>query len=381
MDAALALEHTIVALFEHERLYAELIAEMDRSFRVGFGAVAGVSITDRINLTIDPVEFVKLPLIERVDILKHECEHILRDHIPRMKEYAPEVYETTDELAKHVLNHAKHRVLNIAADLPINGGLKNLPTWGCFPKNFDLPPGETFEWYMEQLKDNDKLKDQKVDGHSMWGESTGSLEAIRARIKQAINAAGKRTKAAGKLTGDQQLMIDKLNASQVTWRTQLRRFMAKSGITNVAVSRTKRHRRYGITQPGQIKTPSLHLAVALDTSGSVSDEALVQFISELKLMSKYAKLTVVNADSEIKGLQEYDSRKAYTVEGRGGTAYKPVFDFFNKYHDPIDGLIYFGDGDCYDTAELQKPKYPTIWVLVGDQKPPATFGSVIRIKE
>lgn len=381
MDAVLAVEQTIVALFHTERLYAELVAEMDRTFRADFGSVAGVSIGDRIKLIIDPVEFVKLSLAERVDVLKHECEHILRDHIPRMKEYAPEVYEKTDELAKSLLNNAKHRILNIAADLPINGGLKNLPEWGCFPKNFDLPPGETFEWYMEQLKDNDKVKGQKVDGHSMWGESEGSLEAIRAKIKQAINAAGKRTKAAGKLTGDQQLMIDKLNASQVTWRTQLRRFMARSGVTNVAVSRTKRHRRYGITQPGQVKTPSLHLAVAVDTSGSVSDEALVQFVSELKLMSKYARLTVVNADTEIKGIQEYDSRKTYTVEGRGGTAYKPVFDFFNNYHDPVDGLIYFGDGDCYDTDELQKPKYPVIWALVGDQNPPARFGSVIRIKE
>lgn len=381
MDASAAVEQTIIKLFSHERLYAELLAEMDRIFRTDLGAVAAVSINDRIRLYIDPIEFPKLPLDERVDILKHECEHIFRDHIPRMKEYAPEVYEKTDELAKRILNSAKHKILNISADLPINGGLKNIPEWGCFPKNFDLPDGETFEWYIEHLKDNEKIMGQKIDGHSMWGESEGSLEAIRGKIKRAINNAAKRTKAAGQLTSDQQLMIDKLNASQVTWRTQLRRFMARSGITNVAVSRTKRHRRYGIDQPGQIKTPSLHLAVAIDTSGSVSDEALVQFVSELKLMSKYARLTVVNADSEIKGIQEYDARKSYTVEGRGGTAYKPVFDFFNTYHDQIDGLIYFGDGDCYDTAELQKPKYPTIWVLVGEQKAPATFGSVIRIKE
>jgi predicted metal-dependent peptidase len=66
------------------------------------------------------------------------------------------------------------------------------------------------------------------------------------------------------------------------------------------------------------------------------------------------------------------------VKGRGGTAYQPAFDFFNKIE--IDGMIYFGDMDCFDTEEIKKPKYPVMWAIVGNQAPPADFGYKTKIE-
>jgi predicted metal-dependent peptidase len=87
---------------------------------------------------------------------------------------------------------------------------------------------------------------------------------------------------------------------------------------------------------------------------------------------------MVEADSEIKNAYTYKRKKQHTLSGRGGTSYQPAFDYFNKIKD-IDGVIYFGDMDSSD--EPIKPKYSVLWAIVGNQKPPANFGSKIYIKE
>ena len=164
--------------------------------------------------------------------------------------------------------------------------------------------------------------------------------------------------------------------SRVNWKQQLRRFVANSMEVKIESSRKKRNRRYGIKIPGYVKTEELHIGVAIDTSGSVSNEALSQFMKEIEQIAKYAKVTVVEADAEVKNSYVFKPKKEYNISGRGGTAYQPAFDFFNKEKD-IDALIYFGDMDSAD--QPSKPKYPVLWAIVGNQQPPGDFGAQIRI--
>lgn len=374
------ISQTIVRLFSTERFYAELIAGMTRKYSTRV-PIAGVCIKEKIELHINPKRFEALPLEERVAVLKHECEHILRGHIPRAKELHPEVY-TTDKstVVDNAINSMKHQCINVAADLAINPGIPDIPSMGMFPKKFNLPDGHTMEWYLSELKNSSKMKTNpgEVDFHELWGESDGDKELLKEKVKQAINEAAKRTKAAGRLTAEQELLISQLNAASVNWKSQLKRFVARSVETIVEASRKKRNRRYGIQVPGMIKIEELHIGAAIDTSGSVSDAALTQFMSELHIISKYAKITVVEADAEVKDSYVFDPKKQYKVKGRGGTAYKPAFDFFNKVKG-IDAVIYFGDMDNYDQEELTKPKYPVLWAIVGSSKPPASFGSQLHV--
>lgn len=378
------IPQTIVYLFESERFYAEVISQMRRVMTKSI-PTAGVCIKNTIELHINPDFFKKLTLKERVAVLKHECEHILRGHIQRSKELAPDVYtkstskEDMDRGVESVINAMKHKHINVAADCAINYNLKDLPDGGVYPKTFDLPDNQTLEWYFENLKDNEKAKGlTEFDDHCLWAESEGDKETLKEKVRQAINKAANKTRAAGKMTHYDELLVSELNKSVVNWRDQLKRFIARSIEVSTESSRSKRNRRYSVTIPGQIKIEDLHIGVAIDTSGSVSDESLVQFMAEIYNISKYAKVSVVEADFEIKNSYEYKRNKKYTIKGRGGTAYKPVFDHFNKDND-IDGLIYFGDMDCYDTEELTRPKYPVLWAIVGEQNPPANFGSQLRV--
>ena len=374
-----AVSQAIVALFEKERFYAEIVAQMRRiaSTKV---PTAGVCIKDGIELHINVEWFSKRTLEERVAVLKHECEHLLRDHILRGKELAPNVYGKAKDEVDGLYNQMKHRLLNIAADMAINGGLSGLPEGAVYAKDFDLPSNESFEWYMEALKDNEKAKEfMEFDDHSLWDDSEGGEEIVKEKIRKAINDAAAKARAVGKMTGEEELLVSKLNPPKISWKSQLRRFVARSMEVKVTTSKKKRNRRYGILQPGHVKEEVLHIGVAMDTSGSVSDEAIQQFMAEIHNIAKFAIVTVVEADSSIKNAYPYDPKKKYSVKGRGGTAYKPVFDYYNELGG-IDGLIYFGDMDCFDTEELVEPKYPVLWAIVGRQDPPASFGSQIRIE-
>lgn len=373
-----AVSQAIVKLFETERFYAELISQMRRieSKRI---STAGVRIKDQIELFINPDFFEPLTLNERVAILKHECEHILRNHIARCKELAPDVYVNKKEGEEvDIIDRLKHQSLNIAADCAINYNMKNLPEGGVYPKLFELPDGQTMEWYLENLKDNDRAKDfMQIDGHDLWGESDGDKELLKEKIRQAVNKAAAKTRQAGQMTAEQELLVSNLNTKEtLDWKTVLKRFVANNIESKIEVSRKKRNRRYGIMFPGNRKLEELHLGVAIDTSGSVSDVSLTQFMAEIEQISKYAKVTVVEADAEIKKFYIFKKSKEYKLSGRGGTAYQPALTFFVDQN--IDALIYFGDMDSSDTPK--KPKYPVLWAIVGEQDPPADFGVSVRIK-
>lgn len=373
-----ALPQAIVKLFETERFYAELVASM-RRISTESTYLAAVNVTDHINLYINHKNFDVLPVETRAAILKHECEHILRDHIARAKEIDPTIYDKREKSTEeNIINNMKHKTLNIAMDMAINGGIRHLPEGGIKAENFDLPDGLTTEAYLEALKNNEKAKDfMDFDDHSLWGESEGDKDVLKERVRQAVNDAAKRTRQAGKLTGEQEMLVSKLNASRVNWRDVLKRFVGRQIDFNTDTSRKKRNRRYGIMYPGMVRAEeNLHIGVAIDTSGSVPDEALIQFMAEIAKIAKYAKVTVVEADSEIKNVYEFKPKQTYKLTGRGGTAYQPAFDYYNV--NPVDAVVYFGDMDSADEI-TETPKYPVLWAIYGNQEPPGKFGSKVKV--
>lgn len=379
-----SISQAIVYLFEREMFYAEIIASMKR-INTPNVPVAGVCIKEYIELHINVPVFAKFTIKERAAILKHECEHILRNHIFRSREIAPDVYAKTKDVVDGMLNQAKHRTINIAADCAINSNIKGLPEGAVYPHLFKLVNGETLEWYLEKLKEQKKDKPDEGDGegectidnHELWNESEGSKEVLKEKIKQALNKAAEKTRSAGRMTAEHELTISGFNTPSVNWRDQLKRFVARSIEVSIESSKKRRNRRYGIMYPGTVKIEDLHIGVAVDTSGSMSNEALEQAMAEIGEIAKYAKVTVVEADTEIKQEYVYSKNKKYKCKGRGGTAYQPALSHFKDKG--IDALIYIGDMDNYDNEQLTKPRFPVLWAIVGHQNPPAAWGSQLRV--
>jgi predicted metal-dependent peptidase len=353
---------------------------------------ACVYITDTINLEYNEDYFEEVGVSGAVKILKHECEHILRDHIGRAKEIG---------IDKSQAEYMKR--LNLAADATINvkdmreEALKN--GWVTVDRlnemmkaadknHVNMVEGETAEFYFNRInqfaeKNKDKLGNNPTEGsgdttddHSLWDESTDSSEVIKQITKKAVNDAVKSAGGIGNVPNHIVSLVESLNKAEVNWKQELRRFMVNTLKSEWTSTRKKRNRRYGILYAGKKSKPKLRLAFCVDSSGSMFDEAFAQAHPELVAIHNHGvEITVIDADSAVGAVYAFDPKKPFERHGNGGTSYIPPIQ--KALELDVDGIIFYGDMDCADTPE--DPKIPFLWVTCGSEKRPGEFGKLIKI--
>lgn len=419
------LSPAIARLIHQEPFYANLIMNMTRNYTTDLPTV-GVNVTDTVNLHVNPYFWQSLSIEEQVDILKHECYHVLNNHIGRFKETEPELFDESKEEDMYTRLKAmvEFRAMNIAADAAINQFLPNIPKVMRFfdkegklvlqPDKMMNEKGEevdnpnkgqpltgspitlenfreeyckkaegkqAMEYYYELIQ-QDKQKNpgkyktinvvqgagrgMPIDDHSMWQKSGADPEYIKEKLKKLVNDAAEQTESrnAGSIPSDVAVLISALNHVPKDWRNDLQRFVARTSEIVIESSRKKRDRRYGLLYPGKLIYPKMHLAVAIDTSGSIQEEELSQFTAEIERISKCGvKITLIECDSVVHQVFEFDARKMKEIKflGRGGTAFQPSFDVAEKLE--VDGLIYFTDGCNFDTLTPPK-RYQVMWALI-----------------
>ena len=105
----------------------------------------------------------------------------------------------------------------------------------------------------------------------------------------------------------------------------------------------------------------LHILVAIDTSGSVSNDELVEFFNEIRHIHKTGtEITVLQCDTQINSIEKYNPKKDIKVQGRGGTEFDPVLEYYNKNNKKFTCLVYLTDGECYTTVT---PRGRMLWVI------------------
>lgn len=392
------LQQAIVSLLFSEPFYGHLISKMkiSKSDKI---PTAGVFITDKINMVYNENFFDSLEVIDIVKVLKHECGHILQEHITRAKQIG-------------VVNAELQKRFNLATDATINindlvttvekiGGVTVKGLNDMMKKMLDeanakdngkrtfspMEEGQIAEYYYNKINEfaeqNADIMPQgdgmgeTMDDHSVWEQSEGSEEMQKEVAKQAINQSVKDAGGIGSIPGDIAAMVNEMNKSQVNWRQQLRQFYVATLKSTRMPTRKRRNRRYGILQPGNKKKPELHLALCVDTSGSVSDEELAMFWGEMQAISSLGvKITIIEADCTVQNVYDFEPKKTPSFSGRGGTAYTPAIE--KAIELKADGIIYCGDFDTADTPE--DPRKPFLWVGVRNSPPPATFGRVVYLE-
>ena len=124
--------------------------------------------------------------------------------------------------------------------------------------------------------------------------------------------------------------------------------------------------------------------VSVDTSGSISQEDLTDFMTEVVNIAKSfnnLKMTVMICDCEIKEVLEVrngniDALLNLKMRGGGGTSHIPIYDKIINEYPETKFLIAFTDGFTdFPETELIR----TIWVLPKDANKNIPFGEVIEI--
>ena len=207
--------------------------------------------------------------------------------------------------------------------------------------------------------------------HTTWKEFEDMSQAEKKLIEKQIDyqlksVAEQVKKSRGYIPGEIKGYIDGLfneTPPKFDWKGYLRRFIGGSVKTYTKKSRTKPSIRFE-GQPGIRIKPKNNVLVAIDTSGSVSNNELVEFFNEIHHMHKTGvEITVIQCDTQISSIKEYKKPEDGKIEitGRGGTSFQPVIDYYNENQRKFSCLVYFTDGEACNPDP--KPRGRMLWTL------------------
>lgn len=213
------------------------------------------------------------------------------------------------------------------------------------------------------------------------GEGEGLTESDwQIAVKQAEMVATK----AGKMPGGVSRGIKAVRETEVDWRTLLRRFVTQTYRHDSTWARpSRRGMAMGLLIPGVLKENTGEIVVAIDTSGSITEDMLAQFCGEIRAIHGETRpevLHVVYCDAAINGWDKYgaDDVVELTMKGGGGTSFTPVFDEVEKRGIEPKCLIYLTDLESWDKPK--EPAYPVMWVTPDWVTKGWEWGEVVRIK-
>jgi predicted metal-dependent peptidase len=372
-----------VSLLRNNPYYGHVMVSVIKEFNSDLPAAAAVGCNPRPTLFINPELYfnegdVKRKLEHRLGILEHELLHIVLKHLIRLRKLP---------------NRQK---ANIAADMVCNQLIdesKRVP-WLILPKKFRLPDNLTAEDYYDLLTDDmcSKCGGMSCDVHifvdgtdgdgneNSEGMSEGTSDALAETIiDELLRQAEKRNQ--GNVPSNIKDLIKFRVVKTVDWRTQLRRFIGNSSRSGLNWTKKKESRRF-YTRPGTKLDFKSCIVLAIDSSGSISDYELDVFCTEVDKIHKTGMVDIytVICDADIHEVI-YPYKKITKVSGRGGTDFRPIFDWVkdNSKHQSLSGLIYLTDG--YGQFPDKRPSIKTLWVATHDSDVKFPFGQVIKLPE
>lgn len=430
-------------LQEKDNFFGNVLMQLSRKISVTqINAPMGVGfIRFRYNLFINPI--LLMAAIENdkhvMAILIHECYHILNNHIPRFRsemesgnreivniatdcsinqfieelpdncitlDFVREITERPhlepDETADYYLKFLKEKSSD-ANSAP--GGSDDGAGQGDDgeqgqgdSENQDSESGNGEQASENESSDNSNssgvgqnqcknengqnVLDNNADlnGHDAWRQSDEiGEEAMVDGIKELANEA--RNNSRGTIPGNVQEIIDLLNTPpKIDWKKLLIRGVGRMPVPwKKTTKRLNRRHPYRVDLRGRINDRQLNIVIAIDTSGSMSEEEIMYSLNEVVGLTKAHKatITVVECDSSIGKV--YTMSRASEVQpevsGRGGTSFYPVFDYITAQgmtnQDTL--LIYFTDGGGEGVLDEDYRFNNVLWVITGNNVSESTL--------
>jgi len=328
-------------------------------------------------------------------------------------------HEASHKMFRHLTTWRKlydedHRLANIACDHVINIMLRDLdPTERtiAMPRYPDGPmKGELMGMYDERFRGMnakqvfDILKEEDeggggdgFDDHD-WGDANDMSQEEKQQLAKEIDQAIRQgqiahQKVAGKGAGGMDRAIQELLEPKVNWREVLREYVKTMCRAKDTSSWRRVNRRFlsmGAYMPSLIGERVGRLVIAIDTSGSIGDKELAEFLSEVKGIAEEVNPSAVDLiywDSDVAGHEEYDETtvpiivSATRAKGGGGTSPSCVSEYLKEKKIEPECVILLTDGYVGDDWGTEWVA-PTLWCIVnGPDGIVAPNGKTIHIKD
>lgn len=199
-------------------------------------------------------------------------------------------------------------------------------------------------------------------------------ETLNVQWQQRLAGVAQQAIQAGKLGSELARMIDHLLQPQLPWRALLARYMTATARDDYSYLRPSQ--REGDFILPTLRSHQLELVVAVDTSGSIRERELAEFIAEIDALKGQvqARVTLLPCDAQLCEGAPWvfepweDLTPPDAIGGGGGTSFRPVFDWVEHTDMHPDLMVYFTDAQSDFPPDA--PHYPVIWLVKGRSQVP-----------
>lgn len=264
---------------------------------------------------------------------------------------------------------------NIACDYAINNILVkagfDLPEKGCIdPKYDNMSAEEIYSLLPDDFDGPGANPDPGGCGAVRDGPATTASQIMEeeAEWKTALAQAAHVAKQQGKLPAGIDRMMEDLFEPQIPWRAVLQRFATEKAPDEITWSRC--NRRFigaGIYLPTRSNPNIMDSFVGvIDTSGSIGDKELREFMSEFEGIRNQMRPTttyLMYCDAAVAAVDEFGPDDPLTVnpKGGGGTDFRPPFEWLAERGITPSVLVYLTDG--YGSFPDQEADFPVMWCI------------------
>lgn len=218
----------------------------------------------------------------------------------------------------------------------------------------------------------------ECDSHKGAGQppplSADERETLSVQWRQHMASAAQQAMQAGKLSGAMARMVDHLLQPQLPWRMLLARYMTATARDDYNYSRPSR--REGDAIFPSLRSAEIDILVVLDSSASLSDRELGEFMAEVNAIKSQARARVTLHACDV-ALAEAgpwvfepweECALPASIKGGGGTDFRPIFNWLEYTGQTPDLLVYFTD--AHGPFPEREPQVPVIWLVKGKAKVP-----------
>lgn len=339
---------------------------------------------DGISMRINPTFFVGLSAPERVFVLAHETWHVCYEHITRFADLGESAdFKVFNEACDHVIN------------LMLSEKGYSVPQWTLCDSNYK----HMYEEQVYYLLLNDKQKQDpnfQPDFTPAPNGSTPEDTAAREKLKDIIDdiivkahIANEAERGGKKGAEDIPDVIAKriydITHPKVPWQDTLRQYcFEKQKVDSSFAKPNRRFLQQGMILPSPYGDAMGKITIAIDVSGSVSDDDFNAFMSEIydirdSLNPTQLEIIQWHHDiAKITLLEQGDSLEDVTYDESGGTDVHPMLR--HCIENPPELLVVFTDGYYTPFNDPDSITFPSIWTIYDNESYESNCGQTIHFQ-
>jgi len=334
--------------------------------------------------------FHKMSIPEMQFVIAHEILHCAFDHFSRRGDRLHQLYNVAgDYVNNYILVRDKIGKMPSFVNAYYDEKYKDMSSEEVYDLLFEeMQNDPEYQAYLDQLG-------ELLDEHIEWDKpdpnnpgrpvrSAEDLAKIKDEFRESLIASAGST--AGNVPAEIQRLVKELVSPSISWRDLLKqqiKSIIKSDYTFQRPSR--RGYQSGIILPGMIVDDKVDVCIAIDTSGSIIDEQLRDFLSEIKgLMDEYSTFNVrlwcfdTSIYNEQTFTKEDDDILSYAIAGGGGTNFRVNWDYMKRNDIEPKKFIMFTDMETWNN-DFGDPNYcDTIFINHSKNDVEAPFGLTVK---